>query len=312
MTNKDKKPLIGFVGQGWIGRNMADSYESRDYQVIRYGLESEYVNNRSRIADCDIVFIAVPTPTTPDGFDYSAVQSALGIVGQGKTAIIRSTLIPGTTDSLSADFDNLFVIHSPEFLREVSARYDIDNPDRNIIGIPTKHFQDKQWVSKAQAVMDIMPEAPNLATYKLICTSTEAEFIKHGGNEFLYLKTVFMNILYDAASSMGGSWEVISKAMTADPRIGTSHMSPVHQYGHMDKRTGRGAGGHCFPKDWASFCLFYESVCPDDSEGIAFLRAVEAKNISLLLNSDKDFDILSKIYGNLTRKQPRSEVMDEV
>ena len=71
------KGKIGFVGQGYIGKNYADDFENRGFEVIRYALEKPYTKNKDRIKDCDIVFIAVPTPTTPRGFDYSIVRSVI-------------------------------------------------------------------------------------------------------------------------------------------------------------------------------------------------------------------------------------------
>jgi len=41
-----------------------------------------------------LFFIAVPTPTTPNGFDYSIVQSVMKYVGKGKVAVIKSTILP--------------------------------------------------------------------------------------------------------------------------------------------------------------------------------------------------------------------------
>ena len=77
------KPRIGFIGQGWIGKNYADDFERRGYHTVRYALEPQYVGNKEKIKDCDIVFIAVPTPTTPAGFDSSIVEGALSLVGAG-------------------------------------------------------------------------------------------------------------------------------------------------------------------------------------------------------------------------------------
>jgi len=57
--------IIGFIGQGWIGKNYADDFEKRGYETVRYSLEKPYVDNKEKIKDCDLVFIAVPTPTTP-------------------------------------------------------------------------------------------------------------------------------------------------------------------------------------------------------------------------------------------------------
>jgi UDP-N-acetyl-D-mannosaminuronate dehydrogenase len=73
---------IGFIGQGWIGKNYADDFESRGFDVVRYSLEDEYVINKGLISGCDVVFIAVPTPTKNGVFDDSIVREALGLVGK--------------------------------------------------------------------------------------------------------------------------------------------------------------------------------------------------------------------------------------
>ena len=48
MKNKTK---IGIIGQGWIGKNYANEFEERGFEVVRYGLEDEYFNNKSKIKD---------------------------------------------------------------------------------------------------------------------------------------------------------------------------------------------------------------------------------------------------------------------
>jgi UDPglucose 6-dehydrogenase len=285
---------IGFIGQGWIGKNFADHFADRGFTVVRYGKEPEYANNKDAIADCDIVFIAVPTPTTPEGFDASLIRSVLPLVGKGKSAVIKSTILPGTTDSFSAAFPDIFLFHSPEFLRESSVRPDIDRPDRNILGIPDAHFNDTTWREKAESIMDILPDAP----YKSICRAAEAELTKYGGNVFLAMKVVLMNILYDVSLKHNAGWAQVAENMAADPRIGTSHMQPIHQWEHMgDAKTARGAGGHCFIKDLAALREIYEKDRPGDKEGIALLRAFEAKNNRLLRDSGKDLDLLRGVYG---------------
>lgn len=276
------KPLIGFIGQGFIGKNYADDFEARGYSIVRYSLEEPHVNNKEKIAGCDIVFIAVPTPTTPKGFDYSIVQNALSLVGKGKIAVIKSTMIPGTTDILQKENTDIFVFHSPEFLREVSAAYDAAHPDRNIIGIP---MDTDEYREKANSVISILPTAP----YVKICTARDAEFIKYGGNNFFYVKVVYMNLLYDLAQKVGCDWNTVRDGMIADPRIGPSHMNPVHD-------SGRGAGGHCFIKDFAAFANAYEKLV-GDIEGVKALRAFEEKNIKLLKDSKKDSELLEGVYG---------------
>ena len=98
---------IGFIGQGFIGSAYADDFEERGFDTVRYAKEEPYDQNQQKIAGCDIVFIAVPTPTTPDGFSFSVVRNVLPLVGEGKTAVIKSTVLPGTTDILQREFPQL-------------------------------------------------------------------------------------------------------------------------------------------------------------------------------------------------------------
>ena len=46
----------------------ADDFEARGYDIVRYALEEPYKANKDKIKECQIVFIAVPTPTTEEGF----------------------------------------------------------------------------------------------------------------------------------------------------------------------------------------------------------------------------------------------------
>ena len=98
---------IGFIGQGWVGKNLANDMEARGFDVVRYALEEPYTHNGGDIKDCDIVFIAVPTPTTPQGFDDSVLRQAVKLVGSQKTAVIKSTVLPGTTESIQKENPDL-------------------------------------------------------------------------------------------------------------------------------------------------------------------------------------------------------------
>lgn len=284
--------LIGFVGQGFIGKSYADDMERRGYKVVRYSLEEPYRNNKNKIADCGIVFIAVPTPTTPKGFDYSVVRQALSLVGSGKTAVIKSTMLPGTTAALQKRFPKIYVMHSPEFLVLKQAAEDAARPLRNIIGIPRN---SKAFRTRAREVMKVLPRAP----FKLICSAPEAELIKYGGNFFLYLKVLYANLMFDAARSAGADYETVRAAIAADPRIGPSHLEVLHDSGHKGAKKGRGAGGVCFIKDIAAFANFYRRA--RDQRGERLMRAAIDKNKELLRRSGKDLDLLDGVYGRSTR-----------
>lgn len=276
------KKLIGFIGQGWIGSNYANDFENRGYEVVRFSLEEQYVMNAEKIKDCDIVFIAVPTPTTPQGFDASILKKAIKGVGKGKTAVIKSTILPGTTAEIQNENPDIFVMHSPEFLVEKTAAFDAANPSRNIMGIPVENDEYRQ---RALEVLSVLPKSP----FELVCAAKEAELIKYGANTFLYLKVIYANLLYDLAEKLGCNWENVKNMVSADARIGGSHMNPVDD-------SGRGAGGHCFIKDYEAFLRLYKEVAKDE-DGIKTLEAIREKNISLLKNSGKNLDLLKEVYG---------------
>jgi len=273
---------IGFIGQGWIGKNYADNFEERGFETVRYALEEPYIKNEEKIKECDIVFIAVPTPTTPNGFDDGIIRKVIKLVGRGKTAVIKSTILPGTTESIQEENPDIFVMHSPEFLTRGTAKHDAAHPDRNIIGVPK---DNEEYKVKAREVMEVLPRAP----FRKICVSRDAELIKYGGNCFFYFKNIFFNMLYDLAVKFNCDWDEAQMMITADPRIGSVHTSPVHD-------SGRGAGGDCLIKDFASFIRAYEKLV-GDKEGVELLKSMEKKNIKYLSESKKDLGLLTGVYG---------------
>lgn len=279
---KISKPRIGFIGQGYVGKNYADDFEKRGFEVVRYALEESYRGHRDEIRQCDIVFIAVPTPTTPDGFDASILDSVMELVGKGKTAVIKSTIVPGTTEKIQSKYPDIFVLHSPEFLTEATAALDAAEPQRNIIGIPNSSPEHRL---RAERVMAILPKAP----FTLITTSREAEFLKYANNVWFYAKVVLVNVFYDLAAKLGLDWDHIRDALAADPRIGRTHLDPVH-------KSGRGAGGSCFIKDFEAFFQFHADTI-DDPLGRALLQAVREKNLELLRSTKKDLALIERVYG---------------
>lgn len=274
---------IGFIGQGWIGRNYADNFEQRGYDVVRYSLESSYIHNKEKIQECDIVFIAVPTPTTPAGFDVSIVENALTLIGKGKIAVLKSTILPGITARLQAAHKDTLLMYAPEFLSETTAAYDAANPFSNIIGLSV---DDAAHRVAADTVLSVLPYAP----FTLVCTSTEAEVIKYSHNINGYFQVMLANVLYDAAQALGADWEKVREALDHDPYIANRYGRPVH-------KTGRGAGGGCFIKDFAAFREMYEKTVPEDRLGLQMLHAMESKNKQLLYESGKDIKLLEGVYG---------------
>ncbi len=274
---------IGFIGQGWIGKNYADDFERRGFSVVRYALEQPYVANKKKIKECDIVFIAVPTPTTLRGFDVGIVESVLSLIGRSKIAVLKSTMLPGTTERLQKEHPNIVLLYSPEFLSEASAAHDAAHPFSNIFGLPVS---DAIHRVAANTVSEVLPKAP----FVQVCTSTEAELIKYSHNLNGYVQILLANVLYDAAAALGADWEQVRGALDHDPYVANRYGKPVH-------KSGRGAGGGCFIKDFAAFRELYDTLCPGDARGKEVLAALERKNIELLKQSKKDLGLLRGVYG---------------
>lgn len=279
-----KDLTVGFIGQGYVGKNYADNFSARGIKTIRYSLEEPYVHNKDKIAACDVVFIAVPTPTTPEGFDARLIEESLVLVGKGKVVVIKSTVTPGTTQRLQESHPDIVIFFSPEFLCEATAAKDVANPFMNLIGVGVDSDLHHEW---AQTVLGLLPRAP----YENVCTSTEAEIVKYMHNGNGYLQVLFFNLLYDLAKSFDADWKVIQSAAVADPYISNFYTNPIH-------KSGRGAGGHCFIKDFAALREVYEKQVPHDRSGSLLLQSAERKNRELLTESGKDLDLLHGVYGS--------------
>lgn len=274
---------IGFIGQGWIGKTYADDFERRGHKVARYAKEEPYTGNAGLIKDCDIVFVAVPTPTTPEGFDDSIVRGTIELVGKGKTVVIKSTLLPGTTESIQKQYPDVKVMHSPEFLSVATAKHDAENPTRNIVGIPV---DNAEYRAAAEEVLKVLPKA----NYSVICSAREAEFIKYGRNALGFVRVVFINLFYDLVAKHDVNWDVIRQAMSADPDNGPTYMNPIH-------KSGRGAGGACFIKDFEALSRMYKDMVGDEM-GQKIFDGLTEKNIALLLGSNKDLELLRGVHGD--------------
>jgi UDP-glucose 6-dehydrogenase len=172
-------------------------------------------------------------------------------------------------------------MHSPEFLVERTVKFNVENPERNIIGIP---INDNLYQRKAHQVLQTLPSAP----FEKIMAAEDAELVKYAGNTFLTAKLLFMNILYDLVVKNGGNWDEVREALIEDPRIGYSHTEPVFE-------GGRGAGGHCMIKDFEALRQRYSETVGKD-EGKEVLDALTRLNITLLTSTKKSLDILSETF----------------
>lgn len=284
-----KKPLVGFIGQGYVGKNYADDFERRGFSVVRYALEEPYRANKEKIKECDVVFIAVPTPTTPKGYDASTVEKSISLVREGAIVVIKSTMLPGTTRRFQGLYPTRVIFFSPEYLSIATAAYDAAHPFASIVGTPSS---GKAHMQAAKKVLNILPKAP----FSMVCSAEEAEISKYAHNVNGYMQILTFNLMYDMAEKMGANWQRVEQAIKADPYIPSRYASPLH-------KSGRGAGGACFIKDYAAFARQYKKLVGGKKQA-SFLKGGEEYNIALLLSTKKDLDLLEGVYGKeVSRKK---------
>jgi UDP-glucose 6-dehydrogenase len=276
---------IGCIGQGFVGKNTADNFEHRGFEVVRYALESEYKNNAEKISECNVVFIGVPTPTTPKGFDYSIVEDVLKLVADGAIAVIKSTLLPGTTTKLQDTYPNKIVLFSPEFLCEKTAAYDVANPMMNVIGLS---YDSAGHRKAAGSVMKVLP----VADHNFIVSSQAAELFKYAHNLNGYFRVILANLLFEVGEKSDVNWGDVKTMMDSDIMMSPYYNTPSH-------KGGRGAGGHCFIKDMAAFRHLYEEKVKEDNIGLEVLKSLEKKNLELLNKTHKDKDLVAGVYGDI-------------
>lgn len=233
VQNKNKISVIGlgFVGGAvhyWFEHKLNNRVELFSYD------KHKNIGTVKEVNKADIVFVCVPTPFYEDagGYDDSAIIESLNVLSSSKIVVIKSTILPGSTEK----FQKLFPIHkilfNPEFLVAKTAVEDFINPKRQILGYTN---QSKNYT---QEILNILPSAPLIR----VMHATEAEMVKYFGNAFLATKVVFANQIYDICEKLGIDYNVVKEATGSDPRINLSHLD-VSQDGY------RGYGGACFPKD---------------------------------------------------------------
>lgn len=294
---------IGCIGQGWIGKNLSDNFEDRGFNVVRYSLDKKYIKNKELISACDVVFVAVNTPYDfKEGFNGSIVETVIEeATVHGQMIVIKSTVKPGFTEKLQKKFPNRIILHGPEFLTEATARYDVDFPERNIIG------ETSRSKGQGKRILPLLPKAK----HNFITDSGASELVKYMGNCYFFAKNIMTNVFYQVALNNGIKYDDCYKMVSADSRIGPVHSNPLH-------KGGRGAGGDCLPKDMATLReMIFDKLFVSGSrlnrkllkKMYDHLSSLEDINLHLLLSTKKDRNIVLGIFGESVVQDVESDIL---
>lgn len=195
----------------------------------------------------DVSFIAVGTPSQPDGsLDVSVVLKVCDQIGAAVAAkggqhvvVIRSTVAPGTTARCAeilrkhSNRSLISIAFNPEFLRESTAIKDYSTPAYTIIG--TNDPEAERVLREIYATVS----APIIVTKPRV-----AETIKMVSNAWHATKVAFANEIGRLGSTLQFDAGEVMDILTQDTKLNTSSAY---------LRPGFAFGGSCLPKDLRAF-----------------------------------------------------------
>ena len=242
---------IGIIGNGFVGNAIAFGFS--EYVPVKiYDKDPRKSLNslEETINESDFLFVSVPTPMNKDGsINLNNVYDVVSDIDrlnerEDNIVLLKSTVIPGTTERLANDFPNLRFVFNPEFLTERKAKFDFINQARVILGGSREDTEKVEELYKFRFV-----------NCNVVHTDSKtAEFIKYFGNVFFAVKVSFANEMKRICDLAEIDWDSALKGFIADARVADSHLRVPGPDGR------RGFGGSCFPKDINAFINYCDSL----------------------------------------------------
>lgn len=272
LTNliNEKQAVIGVIGLGYVGLPLIVEFCLKGYRGIGFEVDSKKADSVnagesyivdvpgenltrcltdgkltattdfSRLSECDVVIICVPTPLRktkdPDmSYIIAAGEEIQKYTRKGQLIILESTTYPGTTDEVlqpmleekGCKLDEDFLLaFSPE-------RVDPGNPQFQTHNIPkvVGGVSDDSTEVAAFLYGQIVNEVHAVSSARV------AEACKLWENTFRAINIGMANEMARLCNTLGiDTWEVVRAAATKP-------------FGFMPFYPGPGIGGHCIPLD---------------------------------------------------------------
>ena len=282
MRKDNKNIKIGVVGKGFVGTAVAHGFSHQtgfgaDIKIYDIDPKKSVNTLEDTVNNSDFIFLSVPTPSHKDGsIDLSILENALASINKANKnddniILIRSTIVPGTTQNFQKKFPNLSLVFNPEFVTERSASFDFINQTRVILGGEKDHTARVSRLYKDRFGEYLPVLETNFET---------AELIKYMNNLFFATKVSFLNEMKLLSDKVGVNWSDAVEGFILDGRIGHSHIAVPGPDGKF------GFGGSCFPKDIQALIDF------GDKNGIEMNVLKGAWETNLKVRPEKDWEKL--------------------
>ena len=267
---KDKETVIGVIGLGYVGLPLNLCFAEKGFRSIGFDIDKtktdslksgksyikhipseriqkalatklfEPTTDFSKLKECDVILIAVPTPLNKNrepemAYIVNTCEAIYPHLRKGQLVVLESTTYPGATvevvvpildkSGLKVDQD-FYAAFSPE-------REDPNNPNYTTETIPKvvgATSQDGLEIANAVYSQIVIRTIP-------VSSTQVAEATKLMENIFRSVNIALVNELKVTFMKMGiDIWEVIEAAKTKP-------------FGFMPFYPGPGLGGHCIPID---------------------------------------------------------------
>lgn len=271
-----KRTSIGIIGAGFVGGTCARAFRQADflYDVLVYDKNpSMSENTLEQVAECDFVFVAVPTPSSKEtGQCYTnIVESCVASVrniNKNNIIVIKSTVPPGTTKALDEKYGR--VMFQPEFLTEANAFEDFIRLPYQIFGLTKTAHKDDDDVKKLAGIFLVLNAEKKMDCSTIYFMSSEqAEMVKYTRNNYLATRLSFFNEIKQIATKLGISYEDLKFFAGMDGRIG-------NHYNSVDPKNP-GWGGKCLFKDNNALIYAAKQLGVEPT----VLQAVKDKNLEV-------------------------------
>lgn len=276
---------------------------SEALKVCLLGENLKVSTSLEEAAGCEVILICVQTPSKNDGSINLEILKAACLqlasifakIPKNRTVVVRSTIIPGTTENLitplflnNGDLSNYTdIAFNPEFLSEGSALKDFLKPDRIVVG-----------TNSPKAAKELTKLYQPFNSPIIVTTPSTAEMAKYTSNVLLATLISFSNEIAKLCERTAQSdVEDVLRIIHQDRRFSIADINGSGKIGILSYlKAGCGFGGSCLPKDLSALISYAHSL----QEKVPLLEAVEKVNKN---QSARIVKLTSNTLGGLNKRK---------